>query len=301
MFYIVGSAGHDMNTPGKRTHRFSDGSFMKEYEHNRPVFDELMKLLNDDDRFTVLDTAPRHTFVSLNERTSIANRFQEKHRIPRDKILYVSVHANADSSKTWSSARGCETLYYPGSLEGEKFAKAIGIQISEALGVPNRGIKPRKDLAITRRTTMPAVITEAAFMTNKIEAMKLMDSEIRLKEARAIYKGICEGFGIQHKLEKAVQVTYDENQKDEIMISFNKPFSYEEVVEKLHSLKIKKTYAIKEIQSLLKGAGYYDRDIDGSKGPLTKKAILMFQRKHQLEEKEGLDFKAIMILRKENI
>lgn len=237
MFYIVGSAGHDINTAGKRTHRFSDGSFMKEFEHNRAVFDELMRLLKLDDRFSVFDTAPGEDYMSLRKRVYLANKFQHDNKIPRDKILYVSVHANADGSRTWSHAKGCEVLYYPGSVEGKKFAKAIVEEVSDVLDVPSRGIKPRKDLAITRLTKMPAVITEAAFMTNFDEAKKLMSDDFRLKEAYAIYKGICKGFevsplGNSHKL--SLEIKCNPIQEADIVISTKHSLSINQIIKALN-------------------------------------------------------------------
>lgn len=182
MFYIFVGAGHGFHTLGKQTHAFSDAYIMKEYEHNIAVFIELMHLLKLDHRFSVLDTAPGSIDQKLNKRVKVANDFYKKNNIPRNRALYLSVHANADSSKNWSNANGCEVLYYPGSIEGERFAKAIVGEIYEALNVKNRGIKPRKDLAITRLTKMPAVITEAAFMTNLEDAKNLEVILLELKK-----------------------------------------------------------------------------------------------------------------------
>ncbi len=34
MLYVIGGAGHGINTKGKRTYALSDGLVMKEYEQN---------------------------------------------------------------------------------------------------------------------------------------------------------------------------------------------------------------------------------------------------------------------------
>jgi len=194
IYHVVGSGGHDLNTLGKRTYAFADGSYMREYEHNRPVFDEVMRLLKLDYRFSVYDTAPGDHYVSINTRTKRTNDFQKENSIPRSKIVYLSVHANADGSTTWSSSNGCEVLHYSGSIDGERFAKAITSEMSKALNLRDRGAIPRTDLGILNKTIdMPAVITEAAFMTNYDEAKKLMDHDFRMKEAYAIYKGLVLG------------------------------------------------------------------------------------------------------------
>ncbi len=46
MKLIAVDAGHGMNTAGKRTPMFSDGTIMKENEFNRATADYLVKALN---------------------------------------------------------------------------------------------------------------------------------------------------------------------------------------------------------------------------------------------------------------
>lgn len=57
MKLIAVDAGHGMNTAGKRTPMFSDGTIMKENEFNRATADYLVKALNRNGFKTIL-TAP---------------------------------------------------------------------------------------------------------------------------------------------------------------------------------------------------------------------------------------------------
>lgn len=302
MFHVVGSAGHKYNTPGKRTHAFSDGSHMKEYEHNRVVFDELIRLLKLDYRFSVYDTSPSKYEDSITNRCNLANKYKKDNKIARDKILYISVHANADSSKLWSFSNGCEVLHYPGSIEGEKFAKEISNEISTALDVKNRGSKARRNLGILNKTKMPAVITEAAFMTNKIEASKLKSHVFRLKEAYAIYKGICKGFGLSVFIKRndvdQVKLVLNPEQDVNIVISTNKAMTLDEIIAAINESTSKRQYTISEKQDLLNKCGYYCGAVDGSKGKMTIGAIKAFQRLNKLDETGVLDFNSIALLNK---
>lgn len=298
MYYVVGSAGHGLWTSGKRTHAFADGSYMKEYEHNRAVFNEVMRLLKLDYRFSVLDTSPIDQDESINLRTKRANDFQKKNDIPRNKIVYLSAHANADSSYTWSSSNGCEVLHYPGSIDGERFAKAITAEMSKILDLRDRGAIPRTNLGILNKTKdMPAVITEAAFMTNFEEAKKLMSDDFRMKEAYSIYKGLCIGFGIsvliQEKRPENIELVLNPNQDIDIIISTKKPLDINQILEIINAAPTKKVYTVTEIQNEFNGIGYYCGEADGSKGPKTTAAIKAFQRLNKLEETGNIDAESI--------
>lgn len=297
MYYVVGSAGHGLWTLGKRTHAFADGSYMIEYEHNRAVFNELMRLLKLDYRFSVLDTSPVDDDESINLRTKRANDFKKKNSIPRNRIVYISDHANADSSIKWSPSNGCEVLHYPGSIEGERFAKAITAEMSKILGLRDRGAIPRTNLGILNKTNMPAVITEAAFMTNFEEAKKLMSHDFRMKEAYSIYRGLCIGFGIpiliQEKREENVELIFNPNQDIDVIISTKKPLNINQILEIVNAAPTKKMYTVTEIQNEFNGLGYYCGDADGSKGPKTTAAIKAFQRLNKLEETGNMDSESI--------
>jgi len=287
MIQVYVGDGHDLFTAGKRTHKFDDGSYMLENEHNEPVALELIILLRSDPRFSVMHTSPLDTYESLTKRTKKANDHYKKMGIARARALYVSAHANADSSKTWSSAKGCEVLHYPGSIEGYRFAKLVSKEISEALSVPNRGAKARKNLAVLNKTDMPAIITEAMFMTNKIEAKKLMDPALRKKEAYAIYKGICIGFGLKpldqtQKIDQ-VKLILDPDQDSELIISTKKALNVDQIMQLLNNIETQKSYTVSETQAWFNKFGYYCGEVDGNKGPKTTGAIRAFQRLNDLD------------------
>lgn len=99
--------------------------------------------------------------------------------------IFVSIHCNSAAN---TSAKGTETLVYSTSGKAELLAKCIQTQIVNSLNMVDRGIKVRPDLCVLRETTMPAVLVEAAFISNQEDAYKLMH---RIEEfANAIARGI---------------------------------------------------------------------------------------------------------------
>jgi N-acetylmuramoyl-L-alanine amidase len=96
----------------------------------------------------------------------------------------VSLHHNAVAGK----ASGTEMLYFPGSEEGRRLAASMQRHTLEALGLDDRGIRSRRDLAFLDGTRMPAVIAEPAFGSDEADAWRLLTGLPDL--LRAYRKGI---------------------------------------------------------------------------------------------------------------
>lgn len=77
--------------------------------------------------------------------------------------LVVSLHCNATVA---SSATGTETLYWHTSKAGASLAAKVQANMVRALGLRDRGIKPRDNLAVLRGTKCPAIIVEPFFISN---------------------------------------------------------------------------------------------------------------------------------------
>ena len=98
--------------------------------------------------------------------------------------LFVSIHCNAFNGL----AMGTETLCYGETGSSYVAASCIQKQIVDNLETLNRGVKIRRDLAVLRDTTMPAVLVETAFIDNKSDALLLMYKKDEF--AAAIARGI---------------------------------------------------------------------------------------------------------------
>lgn len=99
--------------------------------------------------------------------------------------LVVSLHCNAAEAKT---ATGTETLYWHTSADGKRLAACVQEQMVAVLGLPDRGIKPRDNLAVLRGTKCPAIIVEPFFISNGADYHKAKANVQAL--AKAIIKGV---------------------------------------------------------------------------------------------------------------
>ncbi|MBO4782864.1 MAG: N-acetylmuramoyl-L-alanine amidase [Lachnospiraceae bacterium] len=131
--------------------------------------------------YSVKLTRPYDEFVGLTQRASIANALD-------DPVCLISIHQNSlDASE--GSASGMESWTY--DREG---CEDLGIAVAEAAakktGAKNRGTHFRKNLVVTSKTTMPAIIFECGYVTDATEAAKLADPAYQSKIAEGIVDGI---------------------------------------------------------------------------------------------------------------
>lgn len=108
--------------------------------------------------------------------------------------LFISLHRNAYSSP---SSNGVEVLVYSKTSKGYKFAKSVQNQLVSRCSFADRGVKERTDLAVLRLTTMPAMLIEAGFITNKTDN-KIFDEKFYTL-ANAICRGVMESVGLEFK------------------------------------------------------------------------------------------------------
>lgn len=168
-------AGHGINTPGKRTPRFEDGTFMKEFEFNSKVAEYLKEeLINYRDVEVVFthDHPSGITDVPLRDRTNMANRIKAD--------LFISIHADAfGDGQDFNSAHGLTTfIYNKVPRETLEIAEAIHQELIRDTGRRDRGVK-RENFHVLRETTMPAVLIEHGFMTNLGDATLLRNDSFR--------------------------------------------------------------------------------------------------------------------------
>lgn len=104
----------------------------------------------------------------------------------------ISLHANAYDK----SATGTEVLYYEGSPKGKELARILQSSLLLALGLANRGIKPRDEEdrggTLLRYTSMPCVIAEPFFIDNDGDLIRARD---RWTELATAYADAIEQYG----------------------------------------------------------------------------------------------------------
>lgn len=103
--------------------------------------------------YDVVYTRTEDVFDSPTEKARIANR--------SGADFFVSFHRNASPyANTYS---GVETLVYTDSGVRAELARSVNEELEKA-GFNNLGVQERKNLAVLRRTQMPAILIEAGFL-----------------------------------------------------------------------------------------------------------------------------------------
>ena len=177
--------GHGVETSGKRSPKFEDGRQLLEYEFNRAI---VKKIINRLDELGVasLNLVPGEHDVPLSDRVSLAATCDDKDL----KKIYVSVHGNA-ATDLWSIASGVETYHYPNSQTGIALATVFQKHLVQQTGWKDRGIKEAR-FYVLRKTTMPAILTENGFFSNKTQCEQMLSIEYRDKVAEAHVQAILE-------------------------------------------------------------------------------------------------------------
>lgn len=193
-YLVILDPGHGLDTAGKRTPFFDDGTFMHENEFNRSVVRKIDTLLECHENIDVVFTTTEKRDISLEERVNRVNALYDKVRNLYDKIVLISVHANALTG-AWGSQNGTETYYYPTNPVDKAFAEIIHKYLVQATKLRDRGVIGEQ-FYIMKNAKMTACLCECAFMDNLEEAKLLLTDEFRQSCAEGITKGMLEYFGI---------------------------------------------------------------------------------------------------------
>ena len=136
------------------------------------------KLLSEEG-YDVQYTRTTDVYQSPTEKAQIANR--------NDADLFVSFHRNA--SATPNTYQGVQTLLYDDSGMKAYMARNINEEL-EKIGFQNLGVSVRPNLAVLRRTNMPALLLEVGFIDSDNDN-QIYDQNFN-EIAQAIAEGITE-------------------------------------------------------------------------------------------------------------
>jgi N-acetylmuramoyl-L-alanine amidase len=189
--------GHGLQTAGKRTPRWTDGTrclltkkdYMNEWTFNRGVVKRL-KVELERNGFDVIEVSPTESDTSIRQRCKVANDAKAN--------IFISVHANALSNVWNERVKGIETLT-SGKGESLKLGAIVQKHMVADSGLVNRGLKDGSWLGVVKGTRMPSILVECGFMDNPSESKLLNSNEYRDVMAEAIAKGICEYYGVPYK------------------------------------------------------------------------------------------------------
>lgn len=191
-----------------------------EKDANLEIAQNLRKLIMDSLKVKIVMTREKDIYLSLRERTNIANR--------NSADLFISVHCNASSKK--AKMTGIETYFLSeakttearavaarenASLEfdgvepddavsfilydlaqsahleeSNRFAEYIQMSAEDNLSIPSRGVK-QAGFYVLRGAFMPSVLIECAFVSDIEEEKLLKTKTFRKKLADTIFAGVC--------------------------------------------------------------------------------------------------------------
>jgi N-acetylmuramoyl-L-alanine amidase len=150
---IFVSAGHYPSKPGATYHGFA------EYDEAAIWAEAIVELLGDEAMLVPTGF--------LGHKVGFINA--------REPTLAMEIHFNAATDADGNNVgRGCETLYYPGSIKGERLAEIVHGALTPVFE-PDRGIKEgwyRMDEKngpdyFLAKTSCPAIIIEPEFIHRK--------------------------------------------------------------------------------------------------------------------------------------
>jgi N-acetylmuramoyl-L-alanine amidase len=160
-----------------------------EHDINYQVGVFLADLLNNDSRFDARLSRPTPTTVlGTSNATSLRERVEMANSWPAD--YFISIHGNANPNP---AINGTEVYLYQFGTQAQWMAQRLMDGITSAVGTRNNGIRLNPGLYVLRRTQMPSLLVELAYLTNTSDAAKLRDRQYQF--ANGIYQGILKYFG----------------------------------------------------------------------------------------------------------
>ena len=103
---------------------------------------------------------------------------------------FISLHVNANLN---TSVNGTEVYVYRLYTQANWLAEQVLDGIVEIAGTKNNGVRANPTLYVLRKTNMPSILVEMAYMSNPGDAEKLRND--RESFAQGIYEGILRYFG----------------------------------------------------------------------------------------------------------
>lgn len=159
---------------------------LRESDVNLTVAKDLKSLLESRGA-TVYMTREADIDVSIEARYTLANNLKV------DRFISVHHNSTGDNVTNYTMVLIAENA----SPESRQLGERVVTQLSQVLGLPKtalgeKGVWPVGYVGVLNHTNMPAILTEAAFISNTAQETKLRDPNYLQKEAEAIAMGVDE-------------------------------------------------------------------------------------------------------------
>ncbi|MFC5699956.1 N-acetylmuramoyl-L-alanine amidase [Cohnella faecalis] len=176
VYTVVLDAGHGGSDPGAKS---ITGKWEKQF--NLSVVLKVQALLAKESRINLVLTRQGDTYPSLDDRVNLANSLKAN--------LFLSVHANSYKPEI----NGTETYY--NRADSLEFAKLLHKNAVAAAGLKDNGVRTA-GYKVIKYTTMPAVLLEVGYLSNKNDEKQLYDDAFQNRVAQAIAASIKQYFGL---------------------------------------------------------------------------------------------------------
>lgn len=194
--YLILDPGHGVETAGKRSPVWEDGSQLFEFEFNRAIVARVASKLKETGiKFSI--TCPTDHVLDENisadlvKRVEVANKIQKK-----QPTLFLSFHGNASGLPN-GPARGFEFFTSKGQTASDRYATIIADELREEFPSSKfRGdytdgdIDKEDNLWVTGHTNGAAVLMELLFFDNPDDCRIMLSDSGRDKIANAIFNAI---------------------------------------------------------------------------------------------------------------
>ncbi|MEG1537993.1 MAG: N-acetylmuramoyl-L-alanine amidase [Clostridiales bacterium] len=159
---------------------------IKEKDINLAIAKNLAEMLRNSGA-TVLMTRENDTIKA----TSKSEDTKARAALAEGADVFISIHAN--SFPAAPNSHGAQIFYGTDNLQGKKLAELIQKQTGQHLNSTRTALS-HKNAYLLKNITIPAVIAEMGFLSNREEAQKLTTIDYQWQAAWAVYLGIVDYF-----------------------------------------------------------------------------------------------------------
>lgn len=174
----------------ERINAGAEGFGLREQDVTYNVGVYLADLLNQDPNFDArLSRNSSTEILGTSNTSSLAERVRLANEWPAD--YFISIHCNANDNP---EINGTEVYVYQEDTQAYYMGQFILNSIVSIVGTKDNQVRLRPSLYVLRRTSMPALLVELAYITNPSDNEKLRNDQWLF--AYAIYRGIVDYFGL---------------------------------------------------------------------------------------------------------
>ena len=194
-----GHGGTDGGNTSTRPASYKAGRGGEKEAHINLRVSLLLERLLKDAGVDVIMTRRGDDTIGLRDRAEVANNAKRRRDGGVGADLFLSVHHNAGSRTS-----NYTSVWYHGSVDDNEpdldVARYIALELGRAQRTQVAKTSPifssqlmyASGFGVLRATNMPAVLLECSFFSDQDEEQRLKDAGYNLRQAYAIYVGLCE-------------------------------------------------------------------------------------------------------------